>query len=570
MNPLPIQIAHLITQALEAAQTAADLQPFDIPALKIDNSKNPEQGDYAFPAMALAKPAKSNPRVVADAIVKHLPKSDLIASVEVAGPGFVNLTLSKNWIRDQVNVIIANGDTFGNLETGKGKTAQVEFLSANPTGPITIGRTRGAILGDGIARVLEAVGYDVTREYYFNNAGAQMRKLGESLRLRYLEVLGEDVTLPSGDDADFYQGDYLVTYAKDLMEEVGDSWKDEDWQPFKEYAEKRIFEWIKATLDRVNIQHDVFFNENTVYDNGAVDGVLKTLEEKDYIYESPFAEQADDDEKERLKDKEPALWFRSTAFDDNKDRVVKKASGEPTYTLPDIAYHIDKIDRGFDLLVNVLGADHLTEAAVVRRGLQAVGKRVDHLHVVIMQMVRLIKDGEEFRMSTRKGNYVTLDDLIDEVGADAVQYFLLQRSPDSQLTFDIDLALKQSNENPVFYIQYAHVRCAGIFREATARKFDDDGADLSLLDEEALDFIRKSLELLEVVDLAAQKLSPHSIAHYALELANVFHPMYDRVRVFGEGVDEETAKARLRFYAAARVVFQRVLTLMGMSAPEHM
>ncbi len=567
MNPIPFEIADLIKTAIQSAQEADDLPEFDMPQIPVIPSKSPAQGDYGSPvALASAKLARRKPLDIAQAIADHMPKADFIGAVEVAPPGYVNIRLDAGWLHQQIDATIDAGETFAKLNLHEGKTAQVEYLSANPTGPITIGRTRGAILGEGIARLLEAVGYEVTREYYFNNAGGQMRRLGESLRIRYLQALGQSIDLPE----DHYQGDYLVEFAKALAAEKGDSLKDADWQPFKEYAEARIFEWIRQTLDRVNIQHDVFFNEITLIENGHVEDALKRLDEAGYIYRSPVREQEDDEVKELNKDLPPATWFRSTKMGDDEDRVVVRSNDEPTYTLPDIAYHINKVERDFDLLVNVLGADHKKEAEVVRLGLEALGYRTDHLHVVFMQMVHLRRGGEEMKMSTRKADYITLDEMIDMTSADAIQYFMLHRSPESQFTFDADLAVQQSNENPVYYIQYAHVRCLGIFREAQARAFDDAGADLRLLDDEAMDFVRLCLKLPETVAFAADNLSPHTIAHFALDLANQFHPMYDRVRVFGEGIDPAVAKARLRFYKMAAVTLKRVLALMGMSAPERM
>lgn len=571
MKPLPQQHQLLIEQAIQAAQAAGDLPPFDPPIVEIKPPKRPEQGDYACAiALALAKTAQSKPLDIANTIAKHIPQAEFVGSVEVAPPGFINFRLSDEWLRQQINTIAEFGDDVFVLDLGKGKRAQVEFLSANPTGPITVGRSRGAILGDATARVLEAAGYTVEREYYFNNAGAQMRKLGQSLQIRYLEALGKPVDIPGEDDEDFYQGDYLIDFAKQLVEEQGDVLVDADWQPFKAYAEMKMFEWIRATLARIEIQHNHFFNENSLYESGAVWNVLHRLEEAGYIYEAAVRESESDEVKAMNQHLAPAKWFRSTRLGDSEDRVVVKSNGEPTYTLPDIAYHEDKINRGFDLMVNILGADHFTEAQVVRYGLQALEYDPSHLFVTFMQMVRAVRDGVEVKMSTRRGVYDTLDELIDMTSADAVRYFLLQRSPDSQLDFDLDLAVKQSNENPVYYIQYAYVRCAGIFREAAARGLTVDSADLSLLEAEELAFIRKCLELAEQIQAAAETLAPHKIAHYALELANQFHPMYDRVRVFGEGIPPDVARARLRFYQAAQAVFRRVLRLMGMSTPERM
>jgi arginyl-tRNA synthetase len=397
-----------------------------------------------------------------------------------------------------------------------------------------------------------------------------MLNLGNSLRIRYLEALKLPVQIPDEKDKSFYQGDYLKDFAADLVSEKGDLLKDADWRPFKEYAEYRMFDIIKATLKRVNIQHDVFFNENSLYTSEAVWETLDALDKAGYIYESAVRENADEKEREKGKNLAPAKWFRSTAFGDTEDRVVVKSDGDPTYTLPDIAYHINKINRGFDLLVNILGADHGSQYKVVQYGVQALGYDPSKIHVVIIQLVRMIRDGVEMKMSTRRGDIETLDELIDQTSPDVVRYILLARSADSHLNFDLDLAVKQSNDNPVYYIQNAYVRCAGIFREAEARGLSDEGADLSLLGEAEQRFIRKMLELGETIELAAETLEPHRIAFFAHELAGTFHPIYDEVRALHGDVPPELSKARLRFYRAAQVVFKRVLTLMGMSAPERM
>jgi arginyl-tRNA synthetase len=560
--------AKLIQQAVRAAQAAGDLPAFEMPTIEIRAPKNPGQGDYACAiAMQLVKPTKLNPFDIATRIAKHLPKADFVGSVEVVKPGFVNFRLSEDWLKAQVEAIIAEGEQVFQLDKAAGKRAQVEFVSANPTGPLHIGRSRGAIVGDTIARLLEAYGYTVEREYYFNNAGAQMQNLGNSLRIRYLEALNIPVEIPK---ENFYQGEYLIEFAQQLVAEKGNSLVEADWKPFKEYAETKMFEMIRATLKRVNIQHDVFFNENSVYEDGSVWDVLKKLESDGYIYESNVREQADEEERTKQKNLPPAKWFRSTQFGDNEDRVVVRADGAPTYTLPDIAYHINKLERGFDLLVNILGADHIVEHQVVKYGVKALGYDPSPIHVVIIQFVRIVRGGGIVKMSTRRGDYETLDDLIDETSPDVVRYLLLARSANSHLDFDLELAVKQSNENPVYYIQNAHVRCAGIFREAEARGMTDAGADVSLLGEAELRFLRKALELGEVIDMAASNLEPHRIAFYAHELAGIFHPIYDEVRALHGDVPPEVQKARLRFYHTAQIIFQRVLTLMGMSTPERM
>ncbi|MBK8137447.1 MAG: arginine--tRNA ligase [Chloroflexi bacterium] len=571
MDSLLKSHALLIESAVYAAQSAGDLPQFTLPTIEIKPPSRPEMGDYAYAgALAVSKVLGMKPIDIATAIAKHLKKPDFLSSIEVVPPGFVNFRLNSDWLRTQIDGIIAAGDSFGSIQIGTGKRAQVEFVSANPTGPLHIGRSRGAIVGDTIARILEAAGYTVEREYYFNNAGTQMLYLGTSMRLRYLEALGEAVEMPAAQDETFYQGQYLVDFARDLVAEIGDAWKSMDWKPFKEYVEKRMFNVIKATLERVNIRHDYFFNENSLYETEAVWETLSALESIDAIYSSPYRDTADDEEKAKKANMPSAKWFRSTRFGDVEDRVVLRSDGSPTYTLPDIAYHMEKLSRGFDLLVNILGADHDTEHKVVKYGVGALGGDTSKIHVIILQFVRLIRQGKEVKMSTRRGNYETLDDLIDQTSADAVRYMLLARNANSRLDFDLDLAVAQSSDNPVYYIQYAYVRTLGILREAELRGVSDDGADLSILGAEELGFIKRCLTLGDEILLSVAALEPHRIAFYAHELASAFHPMYDRVRVFGEGVEPEVSRARLRFYRATQTVFKRVLGLMGMSTPERM
>lgn len=572
MKLLPKEHAALVEQAIRSAQAAGELPAFDIPTIEIRPPKRADQGDYAAAvALQLAKPAGMNPFDLATIIARHLPPAEFVASVEVVKPGFINFRLNEDWLRAQVETIITEGEALFQLDLGAGKRAQVEFVSANPTGPLHVGRSRGAMVGDTMARLLEAAGYSVEREYYFNNAGKQMHDLGNSLRIRYLEALGQPVQIP---ETDFYQGEYLKDFARDLVAEKGGSLAGADWKPFKEYAEKRMFDVIRATLKRVNIEHDIFFNENSLYESGAVWETLEALQQRGHVYkavkpETDTTNGGEPDEDENTG-KGEATWFRSTALGDAKDRVLVKSDGSPTYTLPDIAYHINKFNRGFDLMVNVLGADHGTQYKVVAAGMEALGFDPSKIHVILIQLVRMIRDGREVRMSTRRGDYDTLDDLIDQTSADVVRYMLLARSPDSHLNFDLDLAVKQSNENPVYYIQNAHVRCAGIFREAEARGLSDAGADVGLLGADELRFLRKVMELGDIIEVSAQTLEPHRIAFYALELATLFHPIYDNVRALHGEVPPDVAKARLRFYRAAQVVFKRVLTLMGMSAPERM
>lgn len=569
-SPIPTRIEQLLNAAIDSTQQAGDLPATD--AYTVPPIKPSKIGDYASAvAMANAKAFKQKPLDIAKTIAAHLPTGDLIEKYEVAAPGFINLWLNRSWVRQQVRTIIAAGDDVFSQDIGQGKRLMVEFVSANPTGPLHVGRSRGAVVGDAIARLMTACGWQVHREYYFNNGGRQMEMLGKSLQARYLQALGDDAPLPE----DGYQGDYLQEMGQALAKAIGDAWRGEDWLKFKQHAEQEIFKLIAATLERIGVGHDLYFNELDLYDSGAVWEARDKLAAANQTYESITRENADEEEIERAqrKSNEPATWFRSSNFGDREDRVIVRSNGDPTYVLPDIAYHVNKLERGFDRVINVLGADHFTESQVVKYGLSALGYDADKVDVVLHQMVFIMKDGEEVKGSTRKGEILPLDDVMDETGPDAVRYFLLARSTDNDVTFDLNLAVEQSNENPVFYIQNAHVRCAGILRQVAERGYPDDwdaDADLSLLGEEETAFILKMLEMPEMMVLAHDSVAPYQLAFYTLELARAFHPMYDRVRVLHTEVPEELAKARLQLYRAAMVVFKRLLTLMGMTAPERM
>lgn len=574
LKQLNKELEQLIEQALAKAIDRGDLPGFEIPAVPVSPPKRAEQGDLSYPGMSLAKLARKNPLAIATLVAASLPKADFIDKIEVAPPGFINCFLSESYLKQQVDRIIAEGEGFFQLDIGAGQKAQVEFVSANPSGPITIGHTRNAVVGDAMARLLEAAGYEVQREYYYNNAGNQMIVLGKSLMLRYLQRLGDDIDFP----ADYYQGQYLVEIAAELAEAQGDALREAGWERFKEIAEARMFQWINRSLATIDIRHDRFYNETSLFESEQIWAVLELMRDNGHIYQSTHWEGADAAEIADVEAKgyEPATWFRSSAFGDEKDRVMVKSDGVPTYTLPDIAYHCDKLNRGFDIAVNVLGTDHFSQAQVVRHGIRALNMDPDPIHVIFIQMVRAVRwnadtgNMEAVKQSKRAGDFDTLDELVHMTSADAVRYHMLARSPNSQLDFDVDQVVKQSNENPVYYIQNAYVRCAGIFREAKERGFNDEGADLSLLGQEELKFIRKALELGNVIEQAVTHYEPHKIAFFAGELAAVFHPIYDKVRVLHSEVPSDVAKARLRFYRAADVVFYRVLRLMGMSAPERM
>ena len=570
---LPLK-AHqmLVKEAIQLAHQAGDLPSFEIPPITIEPCRNPDHGDYAFPAMSLARYARMDPRQIAAKILKHLPEREFLGSAEIAGAGYVNFHLDTRWLCQHVNTILEKNEAAFHLDIGQGQLAQVEFVSANPTGPLHIGRSRGAVVGDTLARILESVGYQVQREYYFNNAGVQMQNLGESLRRRYLEALGYDTQWLHDADDNLYHGEYLKEFARELVAEKRDSWVDEDWHLFKVYGEQRMFDMIQTTLTRIGIHHDHFFNENSLLGSGgAVDQVMDRLKASGDMYEAVVWEGADEQERAKFEGQKPAWWFRSTRYGDEKDRVMIKSDGAATYTLPDFAYHQDKLARGYQLAVNVLGADHHTQAKVVQYGLRALGEDPSKIRPLIVQMVHLVKNDTVQKQSTRSGNFETLDDLIDQTSVDAVRYLLLARSPNTELNFDVDLAVSRSDDNPVYYIQNAHVRCVGIIRETSLRNMSNsDPHDVFFLGDQELKFVKKMLYLSEVLTVTVADLEPHRVAFYTHELAGIFHSVYEQARVLGQDVPENVAHARIRFYQAARIVFQYLLNLMGMSAPESM
>jgi arginyl-tRNA synthetase len=549
------ELAAAVRAAISAAQAAGALPAFDIPDVLVERPRETTHGDYATAvALQLARPARMAPLKIAEAIVAHLVRPDYLSEIGVAPPGFINFRLSSAWLQTLPNHILAAPEEFGRVELGHGrKAAQVECVSANPTGPITLGRTRGGVIGDTLHRVLEAAGYDVTLEYYYNDAGRQVTLLGESVKVRYLQQLGQPAELLD----EHYQGEYITDLAKELVVEHGEALIDMPTETFADYARDRISRQQKETLARINIVFDVYFREQSLYETGAVWHTLEALQERGYIYEQDGAQ-----------------WFRTTAFGDDKDRVVVKADGEPTYRLPDIAYHWDKAQRGFDLVVDIFGPDHHATAPQVLMGVRALGYDPDFVHTLLHQIVNLVRGSEPVKMSTRRGLYVTLDELVDEVGADPIRYFMISRSANSPVDFDLDLAMEHSDKNPVYYIQNAHVRCAGIFRkwaEAGLAENADATADLSLLTHEReLAFLRKALELGNVLEMIATTYEPHRLAFYAYDLAALFHPTYEECRVLHSSVPEPVRLARLRFYRAAQAVFARVLGLMGMSAPDVM
>lgn len=543
-----------VRAAIQRAQVAGALPDFEIPAIIIERPRDLAKGDYATAvALQLARPARMAPLAIAEAIVGHMARPAYLSELGAVPPGFINFRLGTAWLQQLPNTILAEGDAFGRVDVGGGKKAQVESVSANPTGPITLGRTRGGVIGDTLVRALRNANYDVISEYYYNDAGRQITLLGETVKLRYLQLLGREVELGK----DHYQGGYIIDLAQQLVDQHGDSLVDDPVETFSDFAVAELTVQQKATLASINIIFDSYFREQSLYETGQVVDTLEQLDQNGYLYE-----------------KDGATWFRSTDFGDEKDRVVVRQDGEPTYRLPDMAYHRNKAERGFALVVDIFGPDHHATAPQVLMGMRALGYDSSIVYTLLHQIVNLVRGGEPVKMSTRRGLYVTLDELVEEVGADPIRYFMISRSATSPIDFDLDLAVEQSERNPVYYIQNAHVRCAGIFRKWAEAGFDvhaDESADLSLLTgERELAFLRKALELSEVLEAIARTYEPHRLAFYAYELAATFHPMYEESRVLHSEVDEPTRLARLRLYRAAQALLARVLDLMGMSAPDVM
>ena len=518
----------------------------------LERPKEEAFGDYASTlALQLARHLKKNPRQIAEEIKNFITLDKrYISKIEIAGPGFINFFASNENLYIQLSEILEKKEAYGKSSLGQGKKANIEFVSANPTGPLTIGHGRGAVLGDTIARLLKNIGYQVTREYYFNNAGRQMRVLGDSVRLRYLELCGQKVDFPE----DYYQGQYIIDIAREIYNEKGDALKDEnDVTYFKEFAEQVIFADIKKTIRRLGFEFDVFYNEKSLYDEGKIDQVVQQLREKGLVAE-----------------RDGAVWFLTSKLGFDQDRVIIKSTGEPTYRLPDIAYHVEKIKRGFDLIIDIFGADHIATYPDVLAAVKALGYDVNKIKVLIHQFVTLYEGEEKVKMSTRKANFITLDELMDEVGVDVTRYFFLMRSMNSHLNFDLTLAKKQSDENPVFYIQYAHARICSILKLATEREIERAAkVEFNLLNsKEELNLLKHLVQFPQTIEMAALNFEPHRVVNYLFELASLFHKFYTECRVISD--DLALSQARLALIDAVRIVIANGLKVLGISAPEHM
>ncbi len=555
-------ISSRLRGAVGEAQRTGALPPFDLPQSGfVERPQKADHGDFASGLpLRVAKAAKRPPLEIAQVLADALTQGEdggPIGEITAAPPGFVNFRLSDDWLRGQVEAVRAAGDTFGNVEVGEGRRVQIEFVSVNPTGPVHVGHARGAVLGSGLARALAAAGFDVTREYYVNDAGNQMELFYRSVFARYAEALGRtDVPLPE----DGYRGAYLVELGEEFAGRYGPRYLEMDvgeaTAELGEEALNRMLDVIRGDLDRIGVEFDVWFRERDLYTNGQYEETMALLRERGYTAVRDGAE-----------------WFTSSALGDEKDNVIVRSTGAPTYFASDIAYHRDKFgQRGFDRVIDIWGADHQGHVPRMKAVMQALELDPDRLTILIGQLVTLKSGGDIVRASKRTGQIVTLGDLVDEVGADACRYFFLARAAESQMEFDLELAKGESSENPVYYVQYAHARIAGILRQAAERGVAWDDGDTALLTDPAeLALVRKMLQLPEIIDSIAVTLAPHSLPHYAVDLATAFHWFYDHCRVLSsDPADAPLMKARLKLTEAARVALARTLSLMGMSAPETM
>ncbi len=527
--------------------------PAGLNKFTVEVPKHEGQGDFSTNlALVVAGIEKRNPREIAATLVELLKEeAQYIDRLEIAGPGFVNIFINQQKWRQIIPLVRSLDEKFGSSQVGEQRRVMVEFVSANPTGPLSVGHGRQAILGDSIARLLEVTGHDVFREYYYNNAGRQMRVLGESTKARYLELLGLEAEFPE----DGYQGDYIKEIAQSLIDEKADTLKDEDYLPFKDKAEKHIFEDISATLGRMGITFDNYYNEHSLYEDGLIEDVVKELRQKGLVYE-----------------KDNATWFETTKFGQEKDRVIIKSTGEPTYRLPDIAYHREKFRRNFDWLIDIFGADHIATVPDVLSGVEALGYDASKVQVVLHQFVTLTRDGKQVKMSTRKATFVTVDELLDLVGVDVARFFFMMRKADSQLEFDIGLATKESQENPVYYVQYGHARLCSILRQADEKGVEllpYEQIDSSLLTEpEEMRLLKSMAAFPAMIEGAALDLSPHKVIFFLMELAGQFHSYYNKHKVITENT--ELSQSRLCLIEALRIVLRNGLIFVGLSAPDQM
>ncbi|MDF2854778.1 MAG: argS [Neobacillus sp.] len=552
------QVQSKLKDEIKAAVVKANLATAEqIPDVILEVPKDKTHGDYATNmAMQLARVAKKPPRAIAEALIENFDRSKAsIEKIDLAGPGFINFHMNNDYLTDLIPNVLAADERYGETTIGGKQKIQVEFVSANPTGDLHLGHARGAAIGDALCNILAKAGFDVSREYYINDAGNQINNLALSVEARYFQALGLEKEMPEGG----YHGADIIGIGKRLAEEFGDKFVETDEQErsdfFREYGLKYEMAKLQKDLEDFRVRFDVWFSETSLYKNGKIDEALAALRESGYIYEE-----------------DGATWLRSTDFGDDKDRVLIKQDGSYTYLTPDIAYHKDKLDRGFEKLINIWGADHHGYIPRMKAAIQSLGYGPEALEVEIIQLVHLYKNGEKMKMSKRTGKAVTMRDLVDEVGLDATRYFFAMRSSDTHMDFDLDLAVSESNENPVYYSQYAHARICSILRSGEEQGIRVDGSDTdySLVGaEKEIDLLKKLGEFPLAVSEAALKRVPHRITNYIYELASAFHSFYNAEKVLDSEHPERT-KARLALVKTVQITLRNALALIGVSAPEKM
>ena len=551
------RIQEMVAAAVERARQEGAIQLESMPDIMVERPGNPEHGDFATSLpLRLARATRINPLKLAETLVDFVPAAAEVDKVEAAHPGFINFYLNDAWIQNQVEAVRQAGSEYGNVPAGAGRPVMVEFVSVNPTGPVHVGHTRGAVLGSALANTLAAAGYAVTREYYVNDAGTQMEAFYRSVYARYREALGYEADFP----ANGYAGDYITDLGQEIAQAEGPRFLEMDeTQAVKEIGgigREKMVSLIRGDLEEIGVTFDNWFSERSLYANQEYDQAMALLRERNY-----------------LSERDNALWFNSTLLGDDRDNVVVRSSGEPTYFASDIAYHYNKfVKRQFEQVIDIWGADHQGHVPRMKAAVEALGIDPDGLTILISQMVTLKRGAEVVRASKRTGDFVTLRELAEEVGSDACRYFFLARSPSTQMEFDLELAKKESSENPVYYIQYAHARNYSILNLARSRNIDWSQGDVSLLtDPNELNLIRTMIRLPELVDQMARSLEPHHLPHYAMELATAFHWFYENCRVISANAEDNAITlARLKLVESAQIVFRRALELMGMNAPERM
>ncbi|MGM9954844.1 MAG: arginine--tRNA ligase [Peribacillus sp.] len=553
VNEVQAKLKQEIKNAVIKAGLATEEQ---VPQVVLELPKDKTHGDYSTNmAMQLTKIAKKAPKMIAEAIIENFDQSKAsIEKIEIAGPGFINFYMDNSYLTELVPVILKADEAYGESDYGKGEKIQVEFVSANPTGDLHLGHARGAAVGDTLCNVLSKAGYDVSREYYINDAGNQINNLAISIEARYFQALGLDKEMPE----DGYRGEDIIGIGKTLAKEYGDKYVNVDekerYDFFREYGLKCEMAKLKTDLENFRVGFDVWFSETSLYQNGKIDEALSVLKERGHVYEE-----------------DGATWFRSTELGDDKDRVLIKKDGSYTYLTPDIAYHRNKLERGFDTLINIWGADHHGYIPRMKAAIEALGYNREQLEVEIIQLVHLFKDGEKMKMSKRTGKAVTMRDLIEMVGLDATRYFFAMRSADTHMDFDLDLAVSQSNDNPVYYSQYAHARISSILRQGVEQGISYEGiTDFTALStEKEFELLKKLGEFPQAIAEAAEKRMPHRMTNYIFDLASTFHSFYNADKVL-DSEKMDRSKARLALVKSVQITLRNALALIGVSAPEKM